>query len=107
MHVEDVQQASNRSAACWDISGARSKAPKLRKLLHLGERFGGRPVHCIDQEVLHQLLLIVCMAFMILHQSAGESAHFVEERGESFAGRLGHGARQTMSEQNWRCLQQC
>ena len=86
MHVEDVQQAFNRSAACWDISGARSKAPKLRKLLHLGERFGGRPGQCMAQEVLHQLLLAVCMAFMIRHQSAGESAHFVEERGESFAG---------------------
>ena len=55
MHVEDVQQASNRSAACWDMSGARSKALKLRKLLHLGERFGGRPGYCMAQQELHPI----------------------------------------------------
>mmetsp|Transcript_3798 Transcript_3798/g.10574 ORF Transcript_3798/g.10574 Transcript_3798/m.10574 type:complete len:218 (-) Transcript_3798:179-832(-) len=41
MHVEDVQQASNRSAACWDSSGVRSQAPKLRMLLHLEEGLEG------------------------------------------------------------------
>ena len=90
----DPESASCRGRAtsfqpqCSLLGHQRSAFPSAEaaQVAASRRRFGGRPVHCMAQEVLHQLFLAVCMAFMIHHQSAGESAHFVEERGESSAG---------------------